>query len=64
MCVLYVTPHGDRYVNGTHYSKTLEDWLVKHDQHKAKVLATFKGTYGDMSSVWFHRWRVFYIACR
>ena len=52
-----------RYVNGQNYSKTLEAWLAKHDAHKAEVMRTFEGTYKEQASVWFHRWRIFYIAC-
>ncbi|KAG2494249.1 hypothetical protein HYH03_007604 [Edaphochlamys debaryana] len=54
------------YVNGRHYSRTLEDWLVKHDRHRREVLSILEGAYRgsrDSASVWFHRWRIFYLAC-
>ena len=53
------------YVNGVHYSKTLEHWLERQDANKAKVMQLFESTYGgyQQAVVWFNRWRVFYIAC-
>jgi cyclopropane-fatty-acyl-phospholipid synthase len=52
-------------VNGVQYSKTLEAWLKKQDQAKAEVMATFKEVYGsdEAALIWFHRWRLFYLAC-
>ncbi|GLC36220.1 hypothetical protein PLESTB_001367300 [Pleodorina starrii] len=54
------------YVNGRHYSRTLEDWLVRHDRHRRAVLTILDGAYKgskDSASVWYHRWRIFYLAC-
>lgn len=55
------------YVNGTHYSRTLEDWLVRHDRHRKQILEVFKDAYAGCpdgeGSVWFYRWRIFYMAC-
>ncbi|KXZ45644.1 hypothetical protein GPECTOR_52g44 [Gonium pectorale] len=54
------------YVNGQHYSKTLEAWLVRHDRHRKEVLSILEGAYKgskEPASVWFHRWRIFYMAC-
>ena len=52
------------YVNGIHYSKTLEDWLVRHDTSKSKVMHLFQETYGkDQALKWFVYWRLFYLAC-
>ena len=52
------------YVNGEHYSKTLEAWLVKHDAAKAEIMPLFAQTYGaDQSLKWFVYWRLFYLAC-
>lgn len=31
-----------QYVNGTHYSKTLEEWLRRMDQNTPQVMKTFK----------------------
>ena len=53
------------YVNGAHYSKTLEAWLKRQDANHQKVMKLFETTYGgyDQAVIWTNRWRVFYIAC-
>ncbi|KAK9835503.1 hypothetical protein WJX74_001789 [Apatococcus lobatus] len=52
------------WVSGNHYSRTLEDWLVKHDQHRSKVAPIMEATYGKASGLkWFVYWRLFYLAC-
>jgi len=52
-------------LNGTHYSRTLKAWLRRHDAHRAEILELFTRTYGDreQAKIWFHRWRLFYLAC-
>lgn len=51
------------YVNGNHYSKTLEAWLEKQDANRESVMQTFKECYGEDAKLWFQRWRIFYMAC-
>eukprot|EP01026_Neomeris_dumetosa_P083377 TRINITY_DN9674_c0_g1_i2.p1 TRINITY_DN9674_c0_g1~~TRINITY_DN9674_c0_g1_i2.p1 ORF type:complete len:364 (-),score=59.08 TRINITY_DN9674_c0_g1_i2:90-1160(-) len=52
------------YVNGTHYSKTLEAWLKKQDRVSNQVKEIFVGTYGkDQALKWLVYWRLFYLAC-
>ena len=55
----------DRWlINGRHYQKTLEAWLVKHDSNRSQILSLFENVYGrDLATVMFHRWRIFYLAC-
>ena len=54
----------DWQLSGIHYQKTLDAWLHKMEASKAKVLEIFKETYGaDQATVWFHRWRMFFMAC-
>ena len=50
-------------VNGKHYARTLEDWLVLADQRRKEVLPVFEKTYGRDAKRWFQRWRMFYMAC-
>ncbi|KAL2915263.1 hypothetical protein HK105_205128 [Polyrhizophydium stewartii] len=55
----------DRWtVSGTHYAKTSEEWLKRMDKNKSKIIPLFTETYGstEQAYVWFHRWRIFYIA--
>lgn len=46
--------HARRYVNGVHYSRTLEAWLAKHDACKAQLMPLMAKTYGGkhMGVVW------------
>jgi cyclopropane-fatty-acyl-phospholipid synthase len=50
--------------DGTHYEKTCNAWLHNMDAQKSRLLALFETTYGrEQALVWFHRWRLFFIAC-
>jgi len=52
------------YVNGVHYSKTLEDWNRRHTTSKSKILPLFEKTYGkDQALKWYVYWRLFYLGC-
>jgi cyclopropane-fatty-acyl-phospholipid synthase len=52
------------HVNGTHYGKTAEAWLVNMDSHKAEIMPLFEETYGkDQALKWWVYWRLFYMAC-
>ncbi len=48
--------------NGTHYGRTLEAWLARHDRQRDEVMAIFKQCYGEAARTWYHRWRLFYLA--
>jgi len=51
-------------VNGKHYQKTLEAWLVILDQNKEKVMPILRKTYGhDQALKWLVNWRLFFIVC-
>lgn len=51
-------------VNGTHYQKTAEAWLVNMDAHQADIMPLFEVTYGkEHARRWWVYWRVFYMAC-
>ena len=51
-------------VNGTHYAKTLEAWLVNMDQNRATLMPLFQQTYGaDQALKWWVYWRVFFMSC-
>lgn len=66
--LLYFQDHlrieGHWRVNGKHYQKTLEAWLVEMDRKKAQVMPVLSETYGKANAVkWFVNWRLFFIAC-
>ena len=51
------------HLNGRHYQRTLEAWLVNQDRHREEILGLFRETYGvDEAERWFQRWRVFFMA--
>ena len=51
-------------VNGQHYQKTAEAWLVNMDRRRAELLKLFAGVYGANEALkWFVRWRIFFMAC-
>ena len=49
-------------INGTQYTRTLNEWLRIHDKSKDNILKIFKKHY-HRPLIHFHRWRLFYIAC-
>jgi hypothetical protein len=52
------------WVNGAHYSRTLEAWLRNQDRARRAVLELFERTYGRGQGLkWFVYWRLFYLAC-
>ena len=51
-------------VNGAHYEKTANAWLVNMDLHEADIRPIFARTYGaDQAQKWWIYWRVFFMAC-
>ena len=51
-------------VDGKHYARTSEDWLKKLEDNAKLVLPVLAQTYGpEQASLWFQRWRVFFLAC-
>ena len=51
-------------VSGTHYARTLEDWLVKCDQRRGDLLPMFQVELGAVEGkLQFQRWRMFFMAC-
>lgn len=60
----HLTLQDQWYVNGTHYSKTLEAWLGNQDRNRQHIMGIFEQTYGAHQALkWFVYWRLFYLAC-
>jgi len=52
------------FLNGTHYGKTSEAWLVNTDKHSQQILRIFEKTYGkEDARMWLYRWRIFFLSC-
>lgn len=50
--------------NGTHYSRTSEEWLKNTDRNKDQIMDIFKNHYGTKEAgKWFEYWRIFFMAC-
>lgn len=50
--------------SGAHYQKTARAWLDNMDRRKDAILPVLAECYGqDQAERWFHRWRIFFIAC-
>ncbi len=51
-------------IAGTHYRRTLEDWLVRCDRHRDELLALFQRDLGRREGArQLQRWRMFFMAC-
>jgi cyclopropane-fatty-acyl-phospholipid synthase len=51
-------------VSGAHYQNTANAWLARMDANVPQVLKALAGAYGEAESHrWFHRWRMFFMAC-
>lgn len=50
-------------VNGVHYGRTLRHWLQRMDANREKIMPLMRETYGDEATLWYQRWRIFFLAC-
>jgi cyclopropane-fatty-acyl-phospholipid synthase len=51
-------------VDGGHYQKTSEHWLLNMDAHRAEIEPIFARIYGqDQVRRWWAYWRVFFMSC-
>jgi cyclopropane-fatty-acyl-phospholipid synthase len=51
------------WLNGTHYARTLEEWLRRYDERVAVIRPILARTYGEAASDWQVDWRLFFLAC-
>jgi len=50
-------------VSGTHYEKTARAWRENLETKRPEVVTVFRGAYGGDAERWYHRWRLFFLAC-
>lgn len=51
------------WVDGTHYQRTAAAWRKNQEARRAAVLAVLRRHYGAEAGRWYHRWRMFFLAC-
>lgn len=57
------TKEGHWVINGRHYSRTLETWLMNMDRNRREVMQIFRNTYGRDADKFMAYWRIFFMAC-
>ncbi|MBN3759394.1 cyclopropane-fatty-acyl-phospholipid synthase family protein [Burkholderia sp. Ac-20365] len=51
------------WIDGTHYARTAEHWLMNLDRARGRVMPELALVYGvENAAIWFQRWRMFYMA--
>jgi cyclopropane-fatty-acyl-phospholipid synthase len=48
--------------DGTHYARTLLDWLDNYDRNEAQIDPILRSVYGADAKLWKRRWRLFFLA--
>jgi cyclopropane-fatty-acyl-phospholipid synthase len=50
--------------NGRHYARTCDAWLRRMDANQPAIMPALAECYGeDHASLWWQRWRIFFMAC-
>lgn len=50
-------------VDGMHYARTAAAWRENLERNRAPILSLFASVYGRDAARWYHRWRIFLLAC-
>ena len=50
-------------IGGEHYARTCNAWLRQLDERRDAVIPILRSGYGKDANRWFHRWRLFFMAC-
>ena len=53
----------DWWIDGTHYQRTAAAWRENLEARRGEVERVLRSHYGADASVWYHRWRLFFLAC-
>jgi cyclopropane-fatty-acyl-phospholipid synthase len=50
-------------IDGVHYQKTAAAWRENLERHREDIVELFRAYYGADARTWYHRWRLFFLAC-
>jgi len=50
-------------VGGSHYERTARAWRENLEHRREAVMPILRDTYGRDAHRWYHRWRLFFLAC-
>ncbi len=50
-------------LSGVHYQKTAAAWRENLEARRNEILDLFRAHYGAEARTWYHRWRLFFLAC-
>ncbi len=50
-------------IDGVHYQKTAAAWRQNLERHREDIVELFRAHYGADARTWYHRWRLFFLAC-
>ena len=50
-------------VDGTHYQRTAAAWRANLEGRRREVMPILVAAYGGAARRWYHRWRLFFLAC-
>jgi len=53
----------DWWLDGTHYQRTAAAWSRNLAARRADVSQVLAAHYGRDAALWYHRWRLFFLAC-
>lgn len=51
------------WLDGTHYQRTAAAWREHLETRRGQVMEVLRGHYGHAAETWYHRWRIFFLAC-
>lgn len=51
------------WFDGTHYEKTAAAWRENLARRRAEMMPVLRAHYGSNALRWYHRWRLFFLAC-
>ena len=51
------------WMDGTHYQRTAAAWRRNMERRRGEVQGVLRARYGAEAGRWYHRWRMFFLAC-